>query len=427
MRIDTRWIVPGLLLALLAGTAAAQQPDSPPPTPAKSPAAVEEPYDDDDDEEAAEPQVSETSARPFGRFYVEANLWMAQPTGTEYTPTVVNNPARPYDSYVPEVPYRTVSRLQGRFAWIISDDIGEIVGTYYSQTQRSDQMGSSPGNYIFGESQASPLFAGVWNDGLADAYDTATRTELRDVRIDFARKAMDAAHFRAKWFAGLRRVNFKWDASTSYHALVLPPDLFPPQIPPLDYRPDLDPLPDTAVSLSEYEGRGIEAGLDFEIPFGREKKFAFEGGFSVAALRGTLHTQYESSTSAYILTQTDGPAVYVEAPYDEFILPNPDTVEPDDLYVDSIQQVSFPVGVQVGSSSHASMIVETYFGFRWRPWKGLSVFAGMRDTRYQNAGEEVRPSTVTLSVAGVAAVQSVSRTSISPTYEGYYAGLGFLF
>lgn len=429
MRFEMRWIVAALSFALVAGTAVSQQ--NPPPPPPASDDEDEDaipPKPDPDDPDAPEAEGAR-GERFWGALYFEANVWMAQPSGLGYSPATEYDGNAFGTARVLDPSFATEPKAQAKVAWILPHGVGELVGSYYSVSQHVDFAGHTPGDYRFGETQVLPLFSGAFDNGLADAFESRTRTRLREFRIDFARVAVDAPHFRAKWFAGLRRVNHTWDVSTAYYSIVQPPDVFPPLIPPLGF-PDLVPLADVSTSVADYEGRGIETGVDFQFPFGSKGNFSFEAGIAVAAVRGTAHSQYSSLTWAYTLFYPRlAPVIVSPADFTVLLVDPRDDPEnpvlPPVTLASLTDQVGYFVGLDAQGVSQSATILEGYMGFRWKAYKGLELFAGLRDTRYDGVGEEIRPTSVVHTPNGLVNVQSMSRTPVSPTYEGFYVGLGF--
>lgn len=398
-----------LSLVLVAAPIAAQE--EPPPVPAPAP-----------EEPPAQAQ------RP-GSILVELGYWISQPAGLEYTPATQSS-LTGSDTTLLSVPYGTIARPRYRVGYVFRNGIGDFILTYYSQTQRSRIQATSPGNFVFGETLVNPFFAGVLDDGRADGFVSDSTTAIRDFRLDFGREAFDTPRAKGKWFIGLRRMSHRRELSARYLALVPPPDQFPPLVPPFGPRPDLVPLPDTAVSESQYSGRGAELGMDFVVPFGAKGKVSFEAGLALAALRGRIRSRYLSLTRVYAVQGLQdfcgGATCVLAPPFDEFSLQIQDVGVTINV-IDHINQLTVPIGLNAPSLSSTGEILDTYLGFRWRAWRGLEAFAGFRSTRYGNVAAELRPKTVSVSANGVLNVQDVSRDRHSVHYEGYYLGLSFVY
>ncbi len=422
MRTKAQWVVTGTLIAMLAGICNAQDAESPnaPPEDAPKPAAIEEESDEVPLEKL--PDAESKSSRKIGRFYVEGGVWFAQPSGLEFQPAIAYQNG--VEALILEMPFESETPPRWRFAWEIPDGLGEIIGTYFGYTQEQSLTASAPGQYVYGEIEAFPLYAGAFDNGLADGFAAQARTQVRETRFDFAREVWNGPHVRGKWFAGFRLLSQKWSLHTQYYSLVQPPELFPPVFPP---RADLAPLPDVASNDSDYTGRGLEGGLELRFPFDDRGRFSIEAGFSVAAMRGTLRTETFAQTHYYLLT-FEGERYVLAPPFDIFtqqILPS-DGGEPVDA-ITYITQESAAIALTGNSVSRSSFAVDAYLGFRWKIWHELELFGGYRDQQYDDAGETIRPASATVLPNGSVNVQSVTRTPISTTYEGFYLGVGFTF
>ncbi len=363
--------------------------------------------------DADEASVSEEEEA--GGLWMEAALWVAQPTGLDYTPATRINPLDPFDTQQQVITHGTSNRGRFRLGYEISRAVGEFVFTYYSHEDTEGLSGDRPGEFIFGETMAYPFHAGVFDDGLADHFDADTVTRVRDLRIDYYRHAFESERVAAKWFVGWRRVFHSRELTVSYFGLA--PNL-PPLLPPVTGtpRPLLVPEPDRAFQKSQYEGRGPEAGLDLLVDLWKNR-IHLETGFAMAVLRGNFETDYTSTTHLYLLDQA-GAVTVLAPPYDEFN---------DPLLVPSIQQASFSVGLKSGPVSADSALLEAYLGVRWRAWRTLEVFAGFRATRYDDVALELRPKQSTISLNGVVNLEDATRSVQSLGYEGFYGGLAYRF
>lgn len=426
MRTEPRWIVTGVLIAFLAGICSAQEAEPPkaPPEDTPKPAAIEDEVDEVPLEKL--PESEGPATRKIGEFYVEGGVWFAQPSGLEFHPAIAYQSSA--EAVIIDMPFQSETPPRWRFAWVIPNGIGEIVGTYFGYAQEQSLTATSPGQYVYGETDAFPLYAGAFDDGLADAFSANARAQLRETRFDFAREVWNSPHVKGKWFAGFRLLSQKWELTSQYFSLVQPPELFPPIIPPVGARPDLAPLSDLSHTSSDYTGRGLEAGLDLKFPIDKGGKFSIEGGFAVAAMRGTLRTESFAQTHYYLLT-FEGQRTVLAAPFDIFTqrLQPSDPEAPTVAAIDYITQVSPTLALSGNSISRSSLALDAYLGFRWKIWRDLELFGGYRDQHYDDAGEIQRTASATVSSSGTINVQSVTRTPISTTYEGFYLGVGFLF
>jgi hypothetical protein len=78
---------------------------------------------------------------------------------------------------------------------------------------------------------------------------------------------------------------------------------------------------------------------------------------------------------------------------------------------------------------------------RYRAWRTLEVFAGLRSTRYDDVGLEVRPTLSETSLVGqtpraIAGIDGLSvtvpvvgvvETTHSVNYDGFFLGLGYTY
>jgi len=378
----------------------------------------------------AEPDDEDTTG--FGDIIIEIGAWVAQPAGLQYFSATAIDPTNPVKTQILGPDYGTSTDFRYRLGFEFPNNIGTLIGTWYSQSQ--DDVGIrqiEPGNFRFGELQAHPLFAGFENDGLADGFDSTTSTSLSDLRIDFQRTAFDTARVRGTWFVGLRRVNHDRDMTTEYYAVDAPlPAFLPPVFSP---QPQIEPLDDSAESSSSYTGRGLSAGMEFDVPLWKDR-IAMEASFSVSALRGKTSVSYRSKTNYYVLSLPEGETI-VHPPYDEFeeLVPNDENILVP--LVNDISQRTLDLGLTKDSISTSSSVIDLYLGFRFRVWKKLDLLVGFRDTQYDDVGLDARPVVVTSpggpaiedgEIRGVNLV-NLTETSHSATYEGYYFGLRVAF
>jgi hypothetical protein len=325
---------------------------------------------------------------------------------------------------------------------------------YYAHESEADLAVRDPGNFVFGELLALSVFPGVNNDAFADGLDSATRTTLRDWRIEYRRPAFRGALASSEWFIGWRRVDHKRFEEAVYLALApdLPPLLTPPlpefpggPVGPAEPRPDLAPIPDFAATDSHFEGRGPTVGLDLDFPLWKDK-LLFEGGASFAILRGDIDTRYRALTSVYAL-DAGGTVFVLDPPYDEIFQGVIDaqgnfgcdpSMVPCFALLDAVFQTVARTGIDAQNLDTTAQVLEGKLGFRWRALKWFEVFGGFKATRYDDVGLTVRPQNIqtieldTLPneqiptfLVNVGDVQEIDR---SATYEGFFAGVSiFLF
>ncbi len=407
MKAYSRWMPVIASLLALAMPAAAQQAkggEAKPPEP-KAEAKGQE----------AAPEADEGK---HGWFFAEISDWISQPSGLEYTPATAADLQDPYGTRVLDVGNSTENRFRYRVGYVLNHNLGEFILTWWSHDTRAALNQYAPGSFVFGESAVVPYHAGVFDNGLADAFESTTRTKLRDLRIDYVRVAFSSPRITGKWFVGYRHVQHQRGLDVAYFAL-------DPNLPPIPANKEatLAPLADVAAVQSDFSGRGAEAGLDLALPI--KGKVWVETGLALAILRGKTTTAYRSLTHYYLLTPPQGNPTVIAPPYDEFsqrLDPNDPASSP---LVDFIQQVDAPVGLNAVSESVNAQVLETYLGFRWRAWRDLEAFAGFRNARYTNVGMDLRPKTVAPSSNGVLNFQDVTRIDHSVSYEGYYVGVSY--
>ncbi len=426
MSTAARNVFGAALLVLWFSASATAQEESPAPEPA----------------EEKTPDLEQPSGRPL-KIRIDLESWWAQPTGLDHVAAHRFDQSTGYVE--PVVPTDEVEvRPRVRLSVGLPKNVGQIVGTYYSLSQDRGLSQTDPGNFAFleglGESTrwasikppdatnpgrflteyeflgnpASSFYAGLFDDGFADGFSADVHTGIRDFGIGFARPINGTERLHATWYLGLRRIVHHDSMSMDYAALLPDDQQFPTVLPPVvganNVNPDLVPINDTLAWVSDYEGRGVEARIDFEFPFGAKQSFSIEGGLGVAALRGRLHAQYDAVAWAYCSLADDETCSYI--PPEDF---NYHLAE-DPARYGATRQVGLLSGVTVPSKSTGSEMIEAYLGFRWKPWRTIQLFAGMRDTRYGTSGSIVRPT-----------ASGMQESPLSTTVEGYYVGMSYAF
>ena len=377
---------------------------------------------------AQEEAPAEVEGSRIGNFFVNVESWVAQPTGLQYVSATETDPTDPLQTQLLELDHSTENNARYQLEWQLPSDFGTVRFTTYSHDDDEAMQMFDPSNFIFGEVLNHPLLAGVNNDGLADGFASRARTKLDDDRIDFSRQAFRSPKVVANWFVGWRRVEHSRRHSAEYFALV---PGFPPLLPPAgfcDVPCQLIPRPDLASVRSSYEGRGATVGIELEFPLWKNR-VVLESDLSVTLMRGDTSTEYTSENHAYILDIGQGDFILLGPPYDEF----------DDVFIDEggniipilsdISQVDLALGLQSDVSTD-SQVYDASIGVRWRtPYKRLEVFAGIRQTHYENVGIDLRPKNVTISVTEegqiVRNIQDIDQIDRSVTYEGLFGGLRF--
>jgi len=349
------------------------------------------------------------------RFYVEAGVWVALPAGVEFQPAVEFDPNDPFDVQILSPRPDTDPGERYRAGFHLPGDRGSLVGTWFSHDVEQSPALRAASDFRYGETLVHPGFAGFDNDGLADAFDFTGDVSLRDFRIDYARTAFRNDRITGRWFVGFRRVHHHRRQEASYSALA------PLNLPvPIAEYPQLLPQPDTALIESRFSGRGLEAGLDLELPMLPKYGLSLEGGFAIAVLRGDIDAQFRSTTWVYV--EPDGTLFLPPYDWDRPIDPN----APEPVPIAAVlQQLPFGAGLHEESRSTSADVTEAYLGIRWNAWRGLDVLAGFRIARYADVGLDLRVQNVdSLGNLNFVDVIEIDR---SVTYEGFYGSLAWRF
>jgi hypothetical protein len=368
-------------------------------------------------ERKAKREQAAAAEERLGTLYAEYGTWVAQPVGLEYTPATRINPSDPVDVKLLQIAHGTDRRERVRAGYEFHNRVGEFMLTYFSHEDEEALGDSTPGVFQFGELWVHPFSAGFAEDGRADAFRATAATKMRDLRLDYYRPAFSNDRVRAKWFVGFRRFFHRRDQAATYFAVLTDlPVLLPPIVP--EPRPDLEPLPDVAQLQSKYEGRGVEAGMEFIVPLWKDR-LLFEAGFALGVLRGKFSTRYSSFTHLYLQLNENGEIVDTLAPpYSESFLASD---------VDLVQQFTFPAALNADGLSQSGQVLDASLGFRWKAWRGLDLLGGFRDTRYENVALELRPGAANLSASAVFNLEDASRIERSVAYEGFYLGVAYTY
>jgi len=197
----------------------------------------------------------------------------------------------------------------------------------------------------------------------------------------------------------------------------------------------LAPQNDIGLISSSFDGRGLEAGLTFNVPLWSDR-LSLDAGFAYAALRGDMLMQYASTTNYYVLAPTGQEEILLGPPYAEFSQSTTDpvtgVVRPTAA---DIQQRQLKVGTYEDNRSTSASVLDAWFNIRARLVAHLDLIVGIRDMRYTNVAAELRPE-VTTAAGGVRIIggelvgvntQTVTEIKRDVTYEGLYFGLGYSF
>ena len=368
-------------------------------------------------------QDDDTESGGGVHFLLEFDAWGAQPIGLEYEPASIADPSGTFGDAIIDFEQETSSEPYYKFAFDAGKDVGQFRLTWYSQTQNQYMQEFQPGEFVYGQIQSHPLGAGYANDGRSDGFEATTNTKISDLRFDFSRTAFKSDRFEGRWLVGVRRVQHDRSLDTIYHALA---PLQEPLIPPVSQpRPDLDANPDRAIVSSSYRGRGLEAGMEFDISLVKDR-FKIETGFAVGVLRGNLDTGYTSTNWVYVFNDpATGEDIILGPPYD-FTEQLPDPPPLGSTVADNTTQQSSNFRLQSESRSTVSPVMELYLGLRGRLWKGLELVLGFRSVYYGDVGVDLRPKVSSITSFGTNIVD-VTETDRSAEYAGFYLGAAYTF
>jgi hypothetical protein len=379
-----------------------------------------------DSEAGASDESSEDPGR--GNFYVELSTWVAQPTGLQFSTTTILDPTNAVGTRYVNLDSSTKMEPYFRVGYELPGNGGSFILTYYGHEDTEDLSLLTAGTFLYGAINTSGYLAGVFNDGLADGVVANTRARLRDFRLDYYRPAFKNKRVSGKWFVGYRRIEHLREVETSYYALA--PNL-PPIMPPVSNPvPALVPRADSASMRSDWEGRGLEAGLEVKIPV-RSEKVWFETGLAISVLRGKVSTSYGSTTYFYAITDANRILEILQPPYDEFN-------DPDFLAV--TEQLAADTGIQNSFEGRNASALETWLELRWRYWKYGEFLVGFRNIEYTNVGKDLRTDQLYADrdgnidgtkLDGTRFIrlfpQTLQSTDHSANYEGFYFGFAFRF
>lgn len=292
-------------------------------------------------------------------------------------------------------------------AYLLPHDAGSIVFHYAAMEHLDDFEYLTPGQFGFVESRGFPLLLGAFDDGLADGVRATTIRRTHEFRLDFSKRAFDSPRARGTWAAGVRELHHDRLTAISYLAIVpnLPP-LIPPIVPDTFDPSFLAPHPDLVSQASSFSGNGIGASLDVEFPL--HPRVSVISGIALGLIRGRAGSQYTSQNAFYF--SSDAPTVPLTKSALFTILTNGPPAE-----ILKIDQGTAVTGVYTTGVSRVAETLDIYVGLEATLYRGLKIFAALRELYYENVGEYVVPN----------ASGSKDRTALSAGYEGYTVGLSW--
>lgn len=286
---------------------------------------------------------------------------------------------------------------------------GSIVGHYHSINNDDFLEDFTPGQFNFLESRGFPFALGAFDDGLADGVRSHAVRKTREFRLEFEKAAFESKWARGTFKAGYRQVNHDRNIEIASFAIVpnLPP-VIPPAVPDTDDPLRLAPLPDLVSQTSHFFGHGVGAALDVEFPL--HPRFSIVSGISIGLIRGTPHSQYSSVSSYYFKNGAED----VPLTKDQLFAILSTGTEAE---IENVNQAVVVVGLRQPSTSELAISYDVYVGVEGTVYRGLKLFAKLRDVYYSNVGAYVVPT------SGV----STEKTALNAGYEGYSVGLSWRF
>jgi hypothetical protein len=394
-------------LAQQGGAPPDQVPQQPPPEtekkePAPEPAATPEPP-------KKKSSLEDPPLHRWGGFTISLAGWSPALIGADDVIAVSLPTSGAYPHPI-TIPSSSSIRESWMVAYHLPQNMGSIVGHYDSMHTEDSTFVETPGQFDIGESLASPVVRGAFDDGLADAVDGSSTTKTRETRLEYSNTAWEGKHTRATWGAGVRNVDHNELLQVNYYALV--PNL-PPVIPPIvDVARDpaqWQPIPDKVTLQTDYSGTGVGVSLDVE--FKLHPRFSIISGLSLGLLRGKSTSTYKSLNGFYV-SSFGGETHYITPQEMVTIL---QTGTQNEILAVS-QQYLF-TAYYAPNVSQAGQTFDGYVGVQSMVWRGLRVFATFRDMYYQNVGmDQVLNPNLT-----------VTTTSKSVGYEGYKIGASIRF
>jgi hypothetical protein len=404
---STKWPVALLCGMVLALPLAAQEepvPAEPPPPPTETKPAKTEPA------EPTEPPKAPTSTEPalhrWGGWTLFVAAW--QPALVSADEEIASTVA---DDTLTPVMAGSSARIRetAEVTYHLPHDAGAIVGHYDGMYQSDMLKDFTPGQFNFLETRGFPFALGAFDDGLADGVESNSLRKTRDFRLEFARTAFESKVARGVIRGGYRQLSHDRQIEIISHAIVpnLPPAI-PPSIPDSEDPLRLQPLPDVVTQRSNFFGRGVGAALDVEFPL--HPRFAITTGISIGLVRGDSTSAYVSTSSYYFINGAETVPLTKDQLFAILSTGTPDQIG-------AVNQKDVVVGTHQHGTDQFAVTYDIYVGIEGTVYRGLKLFARLRDVYYANVGEYVVPT----------GFGSNERTSLNAGYEGYNIGLSWRF
>src|SRR5262245_47473674 len=164
-------------MAMFALSAAAQESE-PAPTPAPqpetpAPAAATEPPPPP----KAKTPLGDPPLHRWGGLTVAVEAWGPILSNKNYPIAIINDGI---DTRILDLETDDSVREHWKVWYHLPKDMGSVRFEYYSMRHEGTSRVFDPGNFIYGELLASPVFAGMRDDGLADGFTAAATTKSRE-------------------------------------------------------------------------------------------------------------------------------------------------------------------------------------------------------------------------------------------------------
>jgi hypothetical protein len=312
-------------------------------------------------------------------------------------------------------------------AYHLPKDVGSVVMQYDAMNHNDTLKNYSPSNFAYLESRAFPDLTGVFDDGFSDGVDSSALRRTREFRLEYQNKAFETRWAKGTWGVGYREISHNRALGITYHAIAanLPP-IIPPNGTP-DDQARLTPLSDTVSQESGFTGHGLGASLHVE--FTLHPRVSVITGLSIGLVRGRQTSSYQSTSWYYFLDAGPTPQVPIEPGVPltkeqlfDFLNNPPPLNDPNDPtitnpQISDIQQGAVVHALHTELNTQLAESFDVYIGLQVIVYKGVRIFATLRDTYYQNVGSYVVPTTSF----------SNQTTVLSAGYEGYQLGVSWRF
>lgn len=340
-------------------------------------------------------EIEEANER--GEFFIDVEDWFVKPANADYQIATII-PSAPFikQSSVISIPFTTESSFKFRMGWKFKDNLGSIALVYWGFSNKNQIVRTDPGNFVFTENLTFPLFAGVYDDGLADGVRGDFNIRATSLSFLFIREFSQMKRVHAEWRLGIRKIGFKQKSFVEYYALV--PTLIDP-FPPEQFIPQNDHIREQ----SDFQAKGIEVGttLDFRIA----KRVSFGGGVGISFLLGDSEANYASTN--YLYMDSDG---YYYRPQDA-------------SFSDNDIQLSSTVMATANESDSIIQIIDADLNVKWNIWRGLDFTVGYAVSYW--SGVLLREQVMLAETSFLFYSQFAKPTRQDIAFQGAYLRLGY--